>query len=166
MCFIPSECFKATTSGLSHQQLVSEPRSSENRSVFGRYPNFQSCHKQVLIIPPCRAHPYEITAAKIISIGHRGELHAPPEYPVIVAQSQPTRPEVEDECRPRAPYIKPFKSRRAEPHAKPPAAPKNIPKNIPFASRAALSRSRADRIFRRIFLVQPQRTARRPELVF
>ena len=35
VCFIPSECFKATTSGFSHQQLVSEPRSSENRSVLG-----------------------------------------------------------------------------------------------------------------------------------
>jgi len=35
VCFITSECFKATTSGFSHQQLVSEPRSSENRSVLG-----------------------------------------------------------------------------------------------------------------------------------
>ena len=34
LCFIPSECFKATTSGSSHQQLVSEPRSLENRSIF------------------------------------------------------------------------------------------------------------------------------------
>jgi len=137
VCFIPSKCFKATTSGFSHQQLVSEPRSSENRSVFGRYLNFQSCQKQVLIIPSCRAHPYKLTDARISFIGDGGSPHAPPEDSALFAQSQPRAPEVEDECRPRAPYIKPFKPRRAEPRAKPPAAPKNIPKNIPFSSLAA-----------------------------
>jgi len=133
VCFIPSECFKATTSGFSHQQLVSEPRSSENRSVFGRYPNFQSCQKQVLIIPPCRDHPYELTAVKISSIGHRGEQHVPLEDSELLDHAHPRAPEVEDDCRPRAPYIEPFKPRRAEPLA----TPKNIPKNIPFSSLAA-----------------------------
>jgi hypothetical protein len=50
-----------------------------------------------LIIPTCRAHPYELTAAKISSIGNRGELHAPTEDPVTVAQSHPRAPEEEDE---------------------------------------------------------------------
>jgi len=71
---------------------------------FGRYTNFQSCQKQFLIIPQCRAHPYELTGAKISFIGARGDPHAPPEIPVTVAQSHPRAPEVEDECRPRAPY--------------------------------------------------------------
>jgi hypothetical protein len=132
VCFIPSECFKATTSGLSHQQLVSEPRSSENRSVFGRYPNFQSCHKHVLIIPPCRSHPYELTAAKISSIGHRRDPHAPPEDPVTVAQSHPRAPEEEDEWRPRAPYLSLLS--RADPSRKPSLQPRRriFPRIFPF----------------------------------
>ena len=84
MCFIPSECFKATTSGFSYQQLVSEPRSSKNRIVFGIYPNFQSCQKHILIIPRCRVHPYELIGARISFIGARGSLHAPPEDSAIV----------------------------------------------------------------------------------
>jgi len=90
--FYPLECFKATTSGLSHQQLVSEPRSSENRSVFGTYPNFQSCQKHVLIIPQCRAHPYELTGAKISLIGYGGSPHAPPEDSALFDHAQTMRP--------------------------------------------------------------------------
>jgi hypothetical protein len=77
MCFIPSECFKATTSGFSHQQLVSEPRSLENRGVVGIHLIFQSSQKQVLIIPQCRVHPYELVGVKIRFIGARGGQHAP-----------------------------------------------------------------------------------------
>ena len=118
-------------------KLVSEPRSSEKQKCFGRYPNFQSCPKQVLIIPPCRAHPYELTGAKISLIGDGGRPHAPPEDSALFDHAQTTRPEVEDECFTRAPY-----SRRAEPtsrspRAEPPAEPTNIPENIPFPSRAA-----------------------------
>ena len=104
MCFILSECFKATTSGFSHQQLVSEPRSSENRSVFGIYPNFQSCQKHILIIPRCRVHPYKLTGARISFIGVRGSPHAPPEDSATVDHAHPTRPEVDDDWSPRAPY--------------------------------------------------------------
>jgi len=50
-----------------------------------------------LIIPPCRAHQYELTAAKISSIGQRRDPHAPLEDPVTVAQSHPRAPEEEDE---------------------------------------------------------------------
>ena len=135
MCFIPSECFKATTSGFSHQQLVSEPRSSENRSVLGDIRIFQSCQKQVLIIPPCRAHPYELTDARISFIGDGGSLHAPPESSVTVAQSHPRALEEEDECRPREPYLSRVSRYPAEP---------------------IFSCSRADRIFHRIFPVQPR----------
>ena len=136
---------------------------------FGRYPNYQSCQKQVWIIPQRRAHPYELTAAKIRLIGHRGDPHAPPEDPVTVAQSHPRAPEEEDECRPRAPY--PSRVSRAEPRLTPSLQPirRIFPRIFPFQaepiSRAAISRSRADRIFHRIFPVQPQRTARRPESV-
>jgi len=49
------------------------------QKCFGRYPNFQSCQKQVLIIPQCRAHPYELTGANISLIGDGGSPHAPPE---------------------------------------------------------------------------------------
>jgi hypothetical protein len=55
--------------------------------------------------------------------------------------------------------FEPFKPRRAEPQAEPPAAPKNIPENIPLSSqavrRAASKPRRADKIFHRIFPVQP-----------
>jgi hypothetical protein len=140
VCFIPSECFKATTSGFSHHQLVSEPRSSENRRVFGIYLNFQSCQKHILIIPLCRVHPYELTGAKFSFIGARGSRHALPETSVTIAHAQPTRPEVNDDGAIRAPYLS-----RIEPPKPPP--------------------SQAKRIFPRIFPVQPQRTARRPESV-
>jgi len=143
VCFIPSECFKATTSGLSHQQLVSEPRSSENRSVFGRYPNFQSCQQQVLIIPTCRGNPYELTASRISFIGDGGSSHAPPEDSALFAQSQPRAPEVEDECRPRAPYIEPLS--RAQPGLKPRLQPRRriFPRIFPLKPSRKLSRSLA-----------------------
>jgi len=64
---------------------------------FGIYLNFQICQKQVLIIPQCRSHPYELTGAKISVIGALGDPHAPPEIPVNVAQSHPVAPEVEDD---------------------------------------------------------------------
>jgi len=123
VCFIPSECFKATTSGFSHQQLVSEPRSSENKSVFGIYLNFQSCQKHILIIPQCRFHPYELTGAKISFIGSRGSPHAPPEHSATVAHTRTTRPEEEDDWSPHAPY-----SSRAEP-PKPPLKPSRKPRH-------------------------------------
>jgi hypothetical protein len=75
------------------------------QKCFGRYPNFQSCQKQVLIIPQCRAHPYELTGARISFIGARGSPHAPSNDSALFDHAQPTRPEVEDECRPRAPYL-------------------------------------------------------------
>ena len=84
---------------------------------FGVYLNFQSCQKQVLIIPQCRAHPYELTSARINLIGARDEPYAPPED----SAQTPTRPEVDDECRPRAPY-----SRRAEPCTPSPAEHKPL----------------------------------------
>jgi hypothetical protein len=92
------------------------------QKCFGRYPNFQSCQKQVLIIPQCRAHPYEFTGAKIRLIGARGDLHAPPEDSALFSHAQLTRPEVEDECRPRAPYSS--RLNRAEPSRKPRLQPR------------------------------------------
>jgi hypothetical protein len=115
VCFIPSKCFKATTSGFSHQQLVSEPRSSENRRVFGIYLNFQSCQKHILIIPQCRFHPYELTGVKRSFIRARCSSHAPPEHSSTVAHAQPTRPEEEDDWSPCVPY-----SSQAEPPKSPP----------------------------------------------
>jgi hypothetical protein len=76
LCFIPSECFKATTDGFSHQQMVSEPRTSENRDIVGIHLIFQSCQKHVLIIPQCKVHPYKLTGATIKFIGARGGPHA------------------------------------------------------------------------------------------
>ena len=160
----------------SHHQWLLPPTIGirapfvRKQKCFGIYLNFQSCQKQMLIIPQCRAPPYELTGAKNSLIGARGEQHAPPEDPVIVAHAQPLALEVDDECRPRAPYssraepFKPLSSRavsrvqpsrtsapsRADPAA---SAPKeysleysaNIPQNIPGST---------------------QRTARRTELVF
>lgn len=72
------------------------------QKCFGVYPNFQNCQKQVLIIPQCRAHQEELTAAKISQIGVQGSPHAPPEY----SARSPTRI-------PRAPRLK-----TTEPHAR------------------------------------------------
>ncbi|KAL9397931.1 hypothetical protein Peur_006892 [Populus x canadensis] len=74
------------------------------QKCFGRYPNFQSCQKQFLIIPQCRSHPYELTGAKISLIRDGGSPHVPPEDSALLAQSQLRALEVEDECRPRVPY--------------------------------------------------------------
>jgi hypothetical protein len=74
------------------------------QKCFERYPNFQSCQKQVLIIPQCISHPNELTGAKIILIEDFGRPHAPPEDSALFDHAHPTRPEVEDECRPRSPY--------------------------------------------------------------
>jgi hypothetical protein len=93
---------------------------------FGRYPNFQSCQKHVLIIPPCRDHPYELTDARISLIGaaviytrHLKILHcwttrshAPRGWRRVTST--------------RA-IFEPFTPGQAEPLA----APKNIPENIP-----------------------------------
>ena len=135
--------------------MVSEPRSSENRSVLGDIRIFQSCQKQVLIIPSCRAHPYELTGARISLIGDGGSQHAPPEDSAQFDHAQPTRQEVEDECRPRAPYLSHLS--RAEPSLKPSLQPRRriFPRIFPFQAEPLVSRSRADRIFRRIFRVQP-----------
>ena len=79
----------------------------------------------MLIIPQCRAPPYELTGAKNSLIGARDEQHAPPEDPMIVAHAQTLAPEVDDECRPRAPYLsraepfKPSPSRAAKPSCPP-----------------------------------------------
>ena len=103
----------------SHHQWFLPPtigiRASfvRKQKCFGRYPNFQSCPKQVLIIPPCRDHSYELPAAKISSIGHRGETHAPPEDSELLDHAHPRATEVDDEWCPRAPYIEPL--RRAAP---------------------------------------------------
>jgi len=114
---------------------------------FERYPNFQGCPKHVLIIPQCRSHPYELTAAKIRLIGHRGDPHAPPEDSELLDHAQPRAPQVDDECSPRAPYS----SRLSQ------AEPSLQPRRRIFPSQAEplVSRSRADRIFHRIFSVQP-----------
>jgi hypothetical protein len=118
--------FKATTSDLSYQQLVSELSSSENRKVFGIYLIFQSCQKHLLIIPSCRVHPYKLTNAKLSIIGAGGIPHA-------LLESLP---------------LYPTRIRRA-----------------PRKKTTELHASRAKRIFPKIFLFQPQRTARRPESV-
>jgi len=130
-----SEGIKATTSGFSHQQLVSEPRSSENRSVLGDIRIFKvvqnkfwSYHRVELIHTNSLAQESDWSETEVSHTRH---------LKILFAQSQPRAPEVEDEWRPRAPYIEPFKPSRADPQAKPPAAPKNIPKNIPFSSLAA-----------------------------
>ena len=59
----------------------------------------------MLIIPQCRVPPYELTGAKNSLIGARGEQYAPPEDPVTIAHAQPFAPEVDDEFRPRVPYL-------------------------------------------------------------
>jgi len=125
------------------------------QKCFKRYLNFQSCQKQVLIIPPCRGHPYELTGAKINLIGDEGSTHAPPEDSALFDHAQPTLPEVEDECRPRAPYLS--RLSRAEPRRKPSLQPRRriFPRIFPFQAEPLVSRSRADRIFHRIFPVQP-----------
>ena len=139
MCFIPSECFKATTSCFSHQQLVSEPRSSENIRVLGYIRIFQSCQKQVLIIPQCRAHPYELTAARISFIGDGGSPHASPEDSALFAHAPRGRRRLSHTRTIFEPFKPPKPSRdpgepRAAPYTAPSRAactPKEYSPNIP-----------------------------------
>ncbi|XP_073266331.1 uncharacterized protein [Populus alba] len=72
------------------------------------------------LLTHCIAHQDELTAAKISLIRVRGAPHAPPEDPVTVSHVHPRAPEVDDECRPRAPYLsraEPFTPSQAEPRS-------------------------------------------------
>ena len=119
---------------------------------FGVYPNFRSCQKQVLIIPQCRSHQDELTAARISLIGDGGSPHAPPEDPVTVSHA-------------RHICAEPSRTRRVQ------AAPQA--ESSRATSRAVLraepsrvsSRSRA-REYSPNIPGSTQRTARRTELVF
>jgi hypothetical protein len=50
-CFISLECFKTTTYGLSHQQLVSEPRSLKTKEFLRYVWIFKVVWKHILILP-------------------------------------------------------------------------------------------------------------------
>ena len=123
------------------------------QKCFGIYLNFQSCQKQVFIIPPCRVHPYELTGAKISLIGAGGSIHAPLEYSALSPTRIPRAPEVEDECSIRAPYprraaklipsraVKLIPSRASSrvssaPQAEPQSSRENIPQHIPGSTPA------------------------------
>ena len=105
---------------------------------FGVYPNFQSCQKQVLIIPQCRAHQDDLIVARISLIGAFGDPHAPSEDPVTVAHAQPRAPEVEAAS---------SRLRRVESRVQPSHKPRHTPRRAEPPS----SRSRAERIFLGIF---------------
>ena len=130
MCFIPSECFKATTSGFSHQQLVSEPRSSENRSVlwytwifkvvknkFWSFHSVELIHTNSLVQESTSSEP-AMSHTRRLKILHRSPTRIPRAL------------EVEDEWRPCAPYASRYTAAPSRP-----------------SRWAAISRSRVDRIF-------------------
>jgi len=151
LCFIPSECFKATTSGFSHPQLVSEPRSSENRGIFRDSRIFKVVkNKSSSIRTHCRKNQLNRTpgwttrAAWIFGTVWPRAAHAPWGR----RRLSHTRS-----------IFEPLS--RAEPSRKLSLKPSRriFPRIFPFQveplSRAARRRSRADRIFHRIFPVQP-----------
>ena len=113
---------------------------------FGVYPNFQSCQKQVLIIPQCRSHQDELTAARISLIGDRGEPHAPPED----SAQTPTRshaPRGRRRLSHTRAIFEPFKP--PKPSRGP--ASRAASRAVHEPSRAASSRQRAEGIFPGIF---------------
>jgi len=154
VCFIPSECFKATTSGFSHQQLVSEPRSSENRSVLGDIRIFKvvknkfwSFHRVALIHTNSLAQKSTLSETEVAHTRHLKILHC-----LTTRRRRAQRLKTSSV---HARHIEPLS--RAEPSLKPSLQPRRriFPRIFPFQAEPLVSRSRADRIFRRIFRVQP-----------
>ena len=75
------------------EDALQEARSEERRVG-------KECHLT------CRSHQDELTAARISFIGDGGSPHAPPEDSAQKTTRSPRVPEVDDECRPRAPYTR------------------------------------------------------------
>ena len=103
MCFILSECLQAINSGLSHQQLVSEPRSSKTEKFLGYIRIFKFVKNKFWSF-----HSEEIfNKNSSVQKSTQSELGVSHTLPLKIWHYSPllsTRPEEEDDWPSRAPY--------------------------------------------------------------